>query len=202
MRSKRGDGILRGRDRIYFVTRNRGKYAEANQVARAFGVELRQLKLEKLEVQADDLSEIASFSARRASQAGRRPVVAEDSGFFVHALGGFPGPYSSYVSRTIGNLGILRLLGSTRDRSANFRAAVSFCRPKGRPVCFTGIVNGSISDHPEGTRGFGFDPIFRPRGGDGLTFAQMRTDEKNLLSHRAKAFAKFFRWFSMRTKSA
>jgi XTP/dITP diphosphohydrolase len=148
-----------------------------------------------MEVQSDDLREIASFAAKEACEAALHPVVAEDSGFFVHSLGGFPGPYSSYVFRTIGNKGILRLLPLAGKRDASFQTAVAYCAPGSDPVNFSGSVSGMVAHHPRGIHGFGFDPIFIPREGDGRTFAEMSTKEKNLLSHRSRAFTKFFEWF-------
>lgn len=186
---------------LYFTTGNKGKYLEAAGIAARFGVRLKQLNRHKTEIQSDDLDEIACFAAKEASRAILRPVVAEDSGFFVHALAGFPGPYSSYVYRTIGNQGILRLMDSVRKRDAHFQAAVAFCKPRSQPVCFTGIVNGAIPRQVGGGHGFGFDPIFVPSEGDGRTFAQMSTNEKNLLSHRGRAFSEFFKWLRTHHKS-
>jgi XTP/dITP diphosphohydrolase len=188
---------LKGRERtVYFATENKGKYMEVARIATEFGVRLKQLPHGKMEIQSDDLREIASFAAKKACETTLHPVVAEDSGFFIHALGGFPGPYSAYVFRTIGNRGILRLLGSADNRDASFQAAVAFCKPKADPVCFSGRVNGVVTRHPKGVHGFGFDPIFMPKEGDGRTFAEMSTKEKNLLSHRATAFTKFFKWLA------
>jgi len=183
---------------LSFTTGNKGKYAEASRIASEYGVRLRQVYRQKIEIQSDDLKEIARFAAKEASEAIRRSVVSEDSGFFVHSLGGFPGPYSSYVYRTLGYDGILRLMKHVRNRNAHFQAAVAFCRPRTRPVCFSGIVEGVISGRPRGRKGFGFDPIFVPNDGDGRTFAQMNAKEKNFISHRGKAFFAFFDWVSGR----
>jgi XTP/dITP diphosphohydrolase len=189
---------LKGRDRtVYFATENKGKYSEVARIATEFGVRLKQLPRSKTEIQSDDLREIASFAAKDACEAALRPVVAEDSGFFVHVLGGFPGPYSAYVYRTIGNRGILRLLRSAVNRGASFQAAVAFCMPKADAVCFSGNVNGAVTRYPRGIHGFGFDPIFMPKEGDGRTFAEMSAKDKNLFSHRARAFRKFFTWLTM-----
>jgi len=147
------------------------------------------------------LKEIASFAAKEASQATRHAVIAEDSGFFVHALGGFPGPYSSFVYRTIGNKGILRLMEYARSREAHFQAAVAFCKLESQPICFSANVKGVVSRHVKGRHGFGFDPIFIPSEGDGRTFAQMGTWEKNLLSHRGRAFQQLFNWLMTKPKS-
>ena len=182
---------------VYFATLNKGKYAEVAEVATEFGVRLKPLRRGKMEIQSDDLREIASFAAKEACVATLRPVVADDSGFFVHALGGFPGPYSAYVFRTIGNNGILRLLRSAGNRAASFQAAVAFCKPNAEPICFSGTVNGAVVRRPKGIRGFGFDPIFMPNEGDGRTFAEMSAKEKNRFSHRGRAFRKLFEWLTM-----
>jgi XTP/dITP diphosphohydrolase len=188
---------------VYFVTSNRGKFREAAKVASSFGIKLKQLRHEKREIQSEDLDEIACFAAKEAAHTTGRFVVAEDAGFFVNALAGFPGPYSSYVFKTTGTYGILKLMERRRDRRAFFQASVAFCGPRTRPESFTGRVYGRVSREPKGTHGFGFDPIFIPMRGDGRSFAQMTTEEKNALSHRATAFAKFCKWFlSKQARSA
>jgi XTP/dITP diphosphohydrolase len=192
-----GAGILKGLDvPLCFATGNKGKYAEAARIAARFGVRLTRVNRQKFEIQSDELKEIACFAAKEASDAIHRAVVAEDSGFFVDALGGFPGPYSSYIFRTIGNEGILRLMNSVRNRRAHFQAAVAFCNSRSPPVCFGGIVNGAVGRRVLGKRGFGFDPIFVPSEGDGRTFAQMSRNEKNVFSHRGRAFVEFFNWLT------
>jgi XTP/dITP diphosphohydrolase len=198
MRSSEGEDILREHDGIvYFATNNKGKYIEAADLATVFGLRLKRLKLNKVEIQSDDLGAIASFAAKHAAETTTHAVVTEDAGFFVDALGGFPGPYSSYVFKAIGYEGILKLLHGLSNRNASFRAAVAFCEPKTRPLCFRGIVRGTVNRRPKGTQGFGFDPIFVPTLGDGRTFAEMNPKEKNVFSHRARAFAKFFTWLIM-----
>jgi len=201
VRLRSGADTLRGASKtVYFATTNRGKFIEATQVASRFGIRLKQLHVEKLEIQSNDLEVIASFAAMWAARSKKCPVVAEDAGFFLKSLGGFPGPYSSYVFKTLGTSGILRLMKNAKNRRASFRAAVAFCTPRTRPWCFTGVVEGHVSRKARGTHGFGFDPIFIPRKGDGRTFAEMVTEEKNALSHRAMAFASFLRWFKAEQK--
>ena len=179
---------------VQFATRNKGKYDEAARVAANYGVELEQLNLEKYEIQADDLAKIATVAAEQAfNESKLSPVVAEDAGFFVGALNGFPGPYSSYVYRKLGLEGVLRLLGNTAERAAHFSSAVAYCSGR-ETACFEGVVKGTVSFTPSGSHGFGFDPIFIPDGCDGRTFAEMDIDEKNRHSHRALAFSKFCEW--------
>lgn len=181
---------------LYFATTNKGKFIEAALLAEKFGIRLIRLNAEKLEIQAQSLSQIASFAAKQMASSEKRSVVVEDAGFFVDALKGFPGPYSAHVLQQIGWSGILKLMNNTPNRKASFQAAVAYCTPEGGPKCFTGIVNGTVSRQGRGAYGFGFDPIFIPRVGDGRTFAEMRAEEKNKFSHRAKAFSKFCRWYN------
>ncbi len=186
---------------IYFATGNKGKFAEATEIANIFGITLKQVRIEKTEIQSEELEDIASFAAKRISRTTRRPILVEDAGLFVDKLHGFPGPYSAYVFKTLGTDGVLNLLKGTVDRSATFRAVVSFARPRRPSLCFRGEVMGMITRKPRGSHGFGFDPVFTPIQGDGRTFAEMNTQEKNLLSHRARAFVKFFTWLSMKESS-
>jgi len=182
---------------VYFATENRNKYIEAARIAASFGVTMKHLNLEKKEIQSQELTDIASFAAKQAAESTRKSIVVEDAGFFVRALGGFPGPYSSYVFHAVGCEGILKLLRSVTNREASFEAAVAHCEPGQRPICFTGRVKGAVTRRAKGTNGFGFDPIFVPRGNQ-RTFAEMSTDEKNLYSHRARAFTRFCKWFASR----
>lgn len=201
MKSKDEEGTLREADTtVYFATGNKGKYEEAAQVADGFGIRLKHLKFNKLEIQSNNLEEIASFASRHAAEVTRRPVLVEDAGLFINTLQGFPGPYSSYVYGTIGCEGILKLMSHARKRSAHFQAELAYCRPGSSPICFSGIVNGTISQKARGKYGFGFDPIFIPLQRDGQTFAELSVNEKNRFSHRAKAFAKFFNWYAKKRK--
>jgi XTP/dITP diphosphohydrolase len=130
----------------------------------------------------------------------RLPVFVEDAGLFVDSLQGFPGPYSRYVYDTVGVDGILKLMKKIENRSAHFQSVIAFSSPEEQPVCFVGKVEGKISLQKQGTEGFGYDPIFEPLEGDGRTFAEMTTAEKNRFSHRAEALRMFAEWYSSGSK--
>jgi XTP/dITP diphosphohydrolase len=178
--------------RIYFATSNKNKFNEASRILEKYGYELVLFSFEKKELQSTDLGEIALQSALIAYTYVNAPVVVEDSGLFIKALNGFPGPFSSYVYKTIGVKGVLKLMESVTDRSAYFEAAVAIVMPPFERV-FKGSVYGRIADSPRGTGGFGFDPIFIPENED-KTFAEMSVEEKNKYSHRARAFEKLGIW--------
>ena len=182
---------------VYLASTNIHKYLEAREVMASHGLSLAFLREEVPELQGDDVAEIAAWGARWAADKWDLPILVEDTGLFIEALNGFPGPYASYVLKTIGLEGILKLLEGVEDRRAYFKTALAFCDGKGvEPVVFTGEAHGTISHEPRGSGGFGYDPIFVPEGGDGRTFAEMSKSEKNTLSHRAKAFKAFAEWFA------
>ncbi|RLG80188.1 MAG: non-canonical purine NTP pyrophosphatase, RdgB/HAM1 family [Thermoprotei archaeon] len=175
---------------IYFVTNNTHKYLEVKIIAEKYGFKLIQLTGEKIEIQSNDLGKIAKISALNAFAKLEKPVLVEDAGLFIKAFRGFPGPYSSYVFKTIGCQGILKLLDGVLDRCAWFKSVSVLIY---EPFILTGegIVEGIISTEPRGSRGFGFDPIFIPKGAT-KTFAEMDIEEKNKFSHRAKSVESVF----------
>ncbi|AEA46205.1 XTP/dITP diphosphatase [Archaeoglobus veneficus] len=178
---------------LTFITSNEGKFREAEQIAAKYGISLKWKKMSYLEPQGSSLEEIASLSAEMLSKELKETFFIEDSGLFIEALKGFPGPYSSYVFKTIGNEGILRLMDGVEDRRAYFLAVIAYF--DGSEVqTFTGRVDGEISTEMRGSGGFGFDPIFLYNG---RTFAEMG-EEKNAVSHRRRALEGFFTCLSDR----
>ncbi len=119
-----------------------------------------------------------------------RPVMIDDSGLFVDALSGFPGVYSSYVFKTLGCDGILRLMEGIEDRSARFECCIGFMAPGSEPFIAKGIARGSIAAEKSGSGGFGYDPIFVHEG-HSQTYAQLDVADKNLVSHRGRAMERF-----------
>ena len=176
---------------VVFVTGNMDKVREAESILGRRGVSLTQVECEYPEVQADELEVIAACGARWAAARLGRSVMVDDSGIFIGALNGFPGPYSAYVQRTLGNRGVLKLTDGMVDRSAVVKSVVGFCEPKGEPVTFTGVIGGVVANCERGIHGFGFDPIFEVLG---RTLGEMLPREKNLISHRARALEKFADW--------
>jgi len=180
----------------YFVTSNVHKFLEARKVLEEYKLATAKLRVDATEIQDDSLENIAKFSALDAVKNCGLPVFVEDAGLFVEALGGFPGPYSKYVYNTVGLKGILKLMDGIENRDAYFMSVVAYASSEEKPTCFVGKVNGKIISELKGSSGFGYDPIFVPLGGDGRTFAEMSTEEKNVFSHRAEALRLFAKWYS------
>jgi XTP/dITP diphosphohydrolase len=138
----------------------------------------------------------AVLKARAAAKTSGQIALADDSGICIAALDGAPGIYSArwagpekdfalamrHVEERVEETG-------SEDRRAWFVSALAVAWPDGSIAAFEGQVHGELAFPPRGTRGFGFDPIFRPNGYD-LTFGEMDPLEKDAISHRAVAFAK------------
>ncbi|UCG36411.1 MAG: XTP/dITP diphosphatase [Candidatus Bathyarchaeota archaeon] len=179
------------------ATGNFGKFNEARLVTGKFNVALAMLsKIRSVEIQHDDLEVVATARVLNVVERCGLPLVVEDAGLFTNALNGFPGPYSSYAYKTIGNDGLLTLIEGETNRKALFKSVVAYTNPESNePLCFTGTVEGEITLGKRGVEGFGFDPVFKPSGSP-KTFGEMSVEEKNQYSHRARAFRKFAEWFS------
>ena len=141
------------------------------------------------EIQASTLEEVARAGADQLLQSGLAPpFVLEDSGLFVDSLRGFPGVYSRHALDTIGLPGLLRLMAGFvgSARAAHFAACIAYVDSAREVHLFSGRCDGEIASASAGTGGFGFDPIFRPTGGE-RSFGMMSDDEKAAYSHRGKA---------------
>lgn len=179
--------------KITMVTSNAGKAAE---VAAFFGglVEVDHLALDIPEQRSDDVAEIARGKARYSYNHLKTPLIVDDTGFFIDALHGFPGPYAAYVQDSIGNAGILKLMTGISERSARFVTGIAYADERGIEV-FTGTLEGKVALNSRGDNGFGYDPIFQT--GE-KTLAQLTIEEKSRISHRAKALSAFHDWFITR----
>ncbi len=176
---------------MIFVTHNRHKYEEISEAFERAGLELEWMNLEYEEIQADTTEEVSARSCRSLSSSTQGNFFLEDTGLYIESLNGFPGPYSSYVLKTIGLDGILRLL-EDRDRSACFLTVISL-RYGNEFKSFSGKVSGRIAESRRGSGGFGYDPIFIP-GSTGKTLAEMDIHEKNTVSHRGLAVSELLKF--------
>jgi len=188
---------LKGRV-IFFATNNINKFNEARKVLAEYKIAVGMLRVKTLEIQSENLEEIAKTSVAEAFRKCKLPVIVEDAGLFIETLNGFPGPYAAYVYKTIGDKGLLQLMKSIKNRKAEFQSVVAYhSKELELPVCFKGKAIGGITNEErrEGNKsGFGFDPIFKPENID-KSFAEMSVIEKNMYSHRAKALRKFAVWY-------
>ncbi len=175
---------------LYFATSNKSKFAEAAEFFKPLDVTLKHFPFEYREIRSDSLEEIARDAVAAARKRCRMPVFVEDSGLFIDALNGFPGTYSAWIQKKLGNQGILKLMADASERSAVFEACIAY-HDGASVTTFRGRCPGSIGPEERGEGGFGYDPIFVPQGED-QTFAENK-ELKNKLSHRYKSLLEFSR---------
>ncbi len=159
------------------------------------GIRIDWIRMKYDEIQEDTVSKISLKSIEFLKGRIEGDFFIEDTGLFIEKLGGFPGPYASYAQKTIGNTGIIRLLGSNPS-PAYFETCVTLLLD-GITSQYTGVLRGSISLEPRGNSGFGYDPIFIPEN-ETRTLAEMNLNEKNSISHRTRALAQMLAYIRSR----
>jgi XTP/dITP diphosphohydrolase len=137
----------------------------------------------------DTLAGNALLKARAVVAATGHAAIADDTALEVDALGGAPGVTTARYAGVDASYGdnvdkMLRELGDTENRSARFRTAVALVTPEGEELVVEGVLEGVITTERRGEGGFGYDPIFEV---DGRTLAEIPAEEKNRISHRARA---------------
>ena len=150
----------------------------------------------EIEEDGETFEENSLKKASEIMKATGKTTIADDSGLMVDYLGGAPGVYSARFAGeecddTKNNEKLLKLLKDVPDknRGAKFVSVITLIFPDGNTIVARGECKGRIIEAPTGENGFGYDPLFVPEGCD-RTFAQLSEDEKNAVSHRAKALEK------------
>lgn len=182
--------------KIIFATNNAHKLCEVQAVLGS-GFELvtpRECGItEEIPEEQETLEGNALQKARYLHDRTGLDCFADDTGLEVEALGGAPGVHSARYATdghdfAANNRLLLKNLSGECNRRARFRTVIALILG-GEEHLFEGIVEGTIIDTEQGSEGFGYDPLFIPDG-HAQTFAQMTTDEKNAVSHRARAVRK------------
>lgn len=175
--------------KIFFATTNENKLKEAREV---LGIEVEGSGLEIEEIQSLDPLKVATQKAKDYFKELKKPIFIEDVSLEFAGLKGLPGPYINDFLKTLGNEGLMALLKGKKDRKAIAQTTLVFIDKSGVHL-FVGKVEGTITTKEKGTNGFGWDPIFVPKG-EKKTFAEMDDATKNKYSMRAKALKKFEKW--------
>lgn len=190
---------------LIVATKNEGKVREFRQMFSKYGISVKSLldfneEIEDIEETGTTFSENATIKAETISNQFQLPVVADDSGLEIDALDGAPGVYSARYAGKEKNdeQNIKKVLEKLEGvpaerRSARFVCAVAVARPEKATFVKKGYCEGIIAKTPEGTNGFGYDPIFIPEGSN-RTMAEHTADEKNVISHRHHAIQQLEEW--------
>lgn len=183
---------------IIAASRNQHKITEIEAITKKFGMNIvsrDEAGIPKFEIEEDgETFEENSFKkANEIMKVCGKITIADDSGLMVDYLGGAPGVYSARFAGEDGNdtknnEKLLMLLEgvSYKERRAKFVSVIMMVYPDGTQLAARGECEGHIIDAPVGENGFGYDPLFVPDGYQ-RTFAQLSAEEKNQISHRAKA---------------
>lgn len=186
-------------EKIVVASHNQGKINEIKTMLEPFHIAVvsaGELDLPDVEETGTTFEENSRLKAETLSKLSGLPCLADDSGLCVHALGNRPGVFSArYAPNRDFAKGMEMLLGElaasgSSDRSAHFSCVLALAVPGNETKIFEGRVDGSITTEPQGTAGFGYDPIFKPEGYS-VTFGNFDGSEKNKISHRGRAFGKF-----------
>ena len=180
---------------IVFASGNSGKAREVSAILASAGHRVIPMPMWFGEIETGD-SYLENARIKAWSVARLAPGVAvlgDDAGVEVDALGGLPGLHSARfagpAARVRDNVDkVLKLLEGVpeTDRTGRYRVVAVLALPTGAEITGDGVLEGRFVTEPRGTGGFGYDPIFVPDGGS-RTVAEMRSDEKNVMSHRARA---------------
>ncbi len=191
--------------KIVIATKNKGKIRDfklllADTPFELVGLDDLQIN-EEIEETADTFAANARIKAVGYAKLAGLYAMADDSGLEVQALGGRPGVHSSRYAGDETGYGtkITKLLdeialSENKSRNARFVSHIALAAPDGNVIFeASGICEGTIADAPRGANGFGYDPIFMPKG-YGQTFGELSHEVKALISHRAHATAKIIRF--------
>ncbi|TQI70951.1 XTP/dITP diphosphohydrolase [Gramella sp. Hel_I_59] len=189
--------------KLVFATHNKNKFKEIQALVPDH-IELLSLEEigceEDIEETGDTIDANAIIKAEYVRSRYGYDCFADDTGLEVESLAGAPGVYSARYAGEIkddsaNRRKLLNQLEERNDRTARFKTVIAL-NLKENENLFTGICEGSITREERGVNGFGYDPIFQPKGFD-KTFAEMNLEEKSGISHRAKAFKELIDYLSI-----
>ena len=181
---------------IYFVTGNRHKVEEAEIALKDTEIKIHILDAKKIEPDDWKLEEVAAKNSKRIAEETGKTIIIEDTGVFFEGFEDFPG---SRPKRWFDKLGYEGLLGKfnvgkkdeVKNRNAFFRTVIGYCEPGKEPILFSEEFHGKIAKEIKGINAdvMPYERIFIC--GDGKFLFEYSREEKNKISHRAKAFKKF-----------
>jgi XTP/dITP diphosphohydrolase len=178
---------------IYFASSNSNKYREIEPILGQYGIVSHFVEMSIQEIQSESVHRIARAKSTNAFEYLQKPVIIEDDGFYISSLKGFPGQYSSFVYKTLGNQGLLKLMENKTDRKAYFLSVIAY--NDGHTLkMFTGKTQGMLNRLPTDS-GWGFDPIFVPKNTIKTYGELSQLNRKSVFSHRHKSVEKFSKWY-------
>jgi len=201
---------IRPGSKLVVASHNAGKVREFDDLLHPLGLDVipaAELGVPEPEETGETFVENSLLKSTACAQASGLLSLADDSGLAVEALGGEPGIYSARWAGPDKDFTVamkkvedaLHACGATKagERRAAFICVLSLAAPDDQTLVFEGKVEGTLVWPPRGARGFGYDPIFQPDGYD-ITFGEMDPGKKHGISHRADAFNRMMKYFTLR----
>jgi XTP/dITP diphosphohydrolase len=186
-------------EKLIYLTTNPHKVEEANEFLGkkyGFNLEIMDPSFKVIEIQAKTCSEVAAFSAKYAADRLGYAVLKSDSGLYIDALGGLPGPYNAYFDKQIGIDVFLNMMKDIKDRAAHIEHCFAYCEPNKDPIVFSGGGNGRIAYEARGERGRWHDKFYIPDG-ETMTLSELRAidheREAGFWGHALDDFAKWYK---------
>lgn len=185
-------------EKLIYLTTNPNKVNEANEFfgkKYGFNIEIVNPDFEILEIQAETCGEVAAFSAEYGANKLGKAVLKSDSGLYIEALGGLPGPYNHYFDKQIGVEKFLELFKNERNRKARLEHCFAFCESGKKAIVFSGGGTGTIAYEARGTRGRWHDRFYIPDG-ETKTLSELRKiDYVREATFWGDAKDQFARWY-------
>ena len=191
---------------VILATNNKHKLKEVREILTphnviVYGLDDLNLKPKDVEENGANYAENALIKAKSVQELTTMPIISDDSGLEIMALNHEPGLHSARYAASLGGHDyaikeILERLKGKKDRSAQFVCDIVLLNVGDKPLTFEGIAKGKIATEKMGEGGFGYDPIFISDE-TGTCFGLIKQEEKNTVSHRAKALKKFLTYLKI-----
>ena len=191
-------------EKLIYLTTNPHKVEEANAfLGEKYGIGLMIMNpnFSVPEIQAKTCAEVAAFSAKYAADKLEKPVLKSDTGLYIEALGGLPGPYNAYFDKQIGIDLFLQMMKDISNRKARLEHCFAYCEPNTEPVVFSGGGTGRIAYEQRGELGRWHDKFYIPEGEE-MTLSELRAiDHAREAAYWGHALDDFAKWYLERIKN-
>lgn len=189
--------------KLIYLTTNPHKVEEANELLGkkyGFNLEIMNPDFDVPEIQAKTCAEVAAFSVKYAADKLGVAVLKSDTGMYMEALGGLPGPYNAYFDKQIGIDLFLDMIKDIKNRKARIEHCFAYCEPGKEPMVFSGGGTGSIAYEAKGERGRWHDKFFIPDG-ETQTLSELRAiDHEKEAGFWGHALDDFANWYINKDK--
>lgn len=184
--------------KLVYLTTNPHKVNEANHFFNekyGFGIEIVKPDFEIVEIQAKTCAEVASYSVKYAAEKLKCPVLKSDTGLYIDALGGLPGPYNAYFDKQIGVEKFLEMFKNEKNRKARIEHCFAYCEPGKEPIVFSGGGTGTIAIEPHGKLGRWHSFFYIPDGETKTLSELQEEDYDNEAKFWGNAIEQFAEWY-------